>query len=144
MAQQLMQMLQQQQVDPFQQPLPGEAYLPGEVPNPWSGGAPGQYQPQGDLPEGVGQFDQGQNQLPNFPKQMGGFGMGAMAPKVFNAPDFMNAGQEQMQQNSDPFAGKPQNIGMSQMPGRERLMDNPMLQQLLQSFGQGGNSGPFG
>ncbi len=145
MAQQLMQMLQQQNADPFQRPLPGDAFLPGEMPNPWSGGAPGQYQPQGELPEGAGAFTQNEMPrpgLPNFPKQMGGFGMGSMAPKVFNAPDFMNPGASPMQEGTDPFAGRPQNIGMSQIPGGQQMMGNPMIQQLLMQLG--GGNGPLG
>lgn len=137
MAQQLMQMLQQQNVDPFSRPLPGDAYLPGELPNPWTGGAPGQYQPQGELPEGVSPYTQ--SSLPNLPEQMGGFGMGAMTPKIFNAPSFM---RNKVQDGTDPFASKPQNIGASQLGGRPRMMDNPMVQALLQQLG--GLNGPIG
>lgn len=153
MLQQLMQQLQQQQQDPFQRPMPGDSVLPGTLPNPWSGGAPGQYQPQGNLPGGMdsaGMSEQVANSqklpgLPNFPKQMGGFGFGSMTPKVFNAPSFMNP----QAPGTNPFnSNRPQGLPFSAPMGTGsggQGMQNPFLKQFLaQTLGQGSNIGSIG
>lgn len=146
---QLLAMLQQQNVDPMMKPLPGDLYLPGQAENPFTGGAPSQYEPRGQLPQELSNQIASSQQLPglpNFPKQMGGFGFGSMVPKVFNEPKFMRPqSPTDLQGGSDPFtSNKPANLGFADLAGG-RGSANPFLKQFLeQSLGQGGNIGATG
>lgn len=145
---QLLSMLQQQNVNPFMKPLPGDVYLPGQAQNPFTGGAPAQYEPRGQLPEGVfSRVAQSQRLpgLPNFPKQMGGFGYGSMTPKVFNQPKFMQPETPlDLQGGQDPFNGRPNNLPFAGM-GDGGMGFNDILKRFLeQSIGQGGNVGAIG